>query len=127
MVGASGDAPCFEPGCACCTQWRVLDDVHLEQLVAERARVQYLVDWAGAKGLLEDGVFTFPDGESVEAAVSSPACDCQDSPDREAWMEGGHMGTCATVKAAPPTLAGPPHVDHPDDGYRYEGCSACAV
>lgn len=107
MVGASGDAPCFEPGCSCCTQWRALDDVHLEQLAAERARVQFLVDWADGQGLLGDGVFTFPDGEAYETTKRK----AEDAPSPD----------------APPVLAGPPHVDHPADGYRYEGCPACAV
>ena len=30
-------------------------------------KVQYLVNWMKEQGLLEDGVFTFPDGETWEA------------------------------------------------------------
>jgi len=33
----------------------------------QTAKIQYLVDWADSKHLLEDGAFTFPDGDTWKA------------------------------------------------------------
>ena len=36
------------------------------------AKIQYLVDWADGRLLLEDGSFTFPDGDTWKARDTDP-------------------------------------------------------
>lgn len=40
-----------------------------EELDDVAAKLQYLVDWCAAKGLLEDMYFTFPDGDTWHSGL----------------------------------------------------------
>ena len=49
----------------------VMEIAALKEVVAElTSKIQLLVEWADKQGMLEDHVFTFPDGDVWKAADS---------------------------------------------------------
>lgn len=62
----------------------------LERVTVLDAQVQFCVDYMNDCGILDDGCFTFPDGETVHASktLSIPVKIDDRVPEGEIWIEG---------------------------------------